>query len=134
MATETHQLAPALSVALAHIEAWSNHDFDAAREALAPDVHVTVTTTMEQMPTTDTTGAEEYMAGLIPFAEAVVPGSARIDGSIGDERNALVLVTVKTAGPPMGPLTLRAARLYLLDENKKLKAEQVIFYAVPAAL
>jgi hypothetical protein len=133
MATETHQLAPAVSVALAHIEAWSNHDFDAAREALAPDVRVTVTSTMEHMPQTDTTGAEEYMAGLIPFAEAVVPGSARIDGSVGDERNALVLVTVKTTGRPMGPMTVPAARLYLLDENNKIKAEQVVFYAVPAA-
>jgi len=41
------------------------------------------------------------------------------------------LVTVKTAGPPMGSVTLPAARLYLLDENNKIKSEQVIFYAVP---
>jgi hypothetical protein len=68
---------------------------------------------------------------LIAFAEAVVPGSARIDGSVGDERNALVLVTVKTTGPPMGSMTLPAARLYVLDENNKITAEQVIFYAVP---
>ena len=31
----------------------------------------------------------------------------------------------------MGSLTLPAARLYLLDENEKIKAELVIFYAVP---
>ena len=131
MATETEQLAPAVSVALAHIEAWSNHDFEAAREALAPEVRVSVTSTMEHMPTTDTIGADEYMFGLIAFAEAIVPGSARIDGTLGDERNALVLVTVKTGGPPMGAMTLAAARLYLLDDNNKIKSEQVIFYAVP---
>jgi hypothetical protein len=45
------------------------------------------------------------------------------------QRNALLLVAVKTARPPMGSLTLPAARLYLLDENNKIKAEQVIFYA-----
>src|SRR5919197_2903563 len=38
MATETHQEAPAISVALAHVEAWSNHEYDTARAALAPDV------------------------------------------------------------------------------------------------
>lgn len=132
MATAIQQSSPAVSVALAHIEAWSRHDFDAAREALAPDVHVTVTSTLEYMPRTDTTGAEEYMTGLTMFAEAVVPGSARIDGSVGDERNALVLVTVTTEGPPMGSMTVPAARLYLLDDHNKIKAEQVIFYAVPA--
>jgi hypothetical protein len=83
------------------------------------------------MPKTDTTGAEEYMAGLTMFAETVVPGSAGIDATIGHARNALVLVTVKTDGPPMGSMTFPAARLYLLDENNEIKAEQVIFYAVP---
>ena len=41
------------------------------------------------------------------------------------------MVTVKTAGPPMGSMTIPAARLYLLDDNNKIKSEQVIFYAVP---
>jgi hypothetical protein len=31
----------------------------------------------------------------------------------------------------MGSMTIPAARLYLLDENSKLKSEQVIFSAVP---
>jgi hypothetical protein len=39
-------------------------------------------------------------------------------------------VTVQTDGP-YGPMTLPAARLYLLDENDKIKVEQVIFYVVP---
>ena len=131
MATQTYQQSPAVSVALAHVESWSNQDYDAARAALAPDVKVTVTSTMEGLPKTDTVGVDDYMSGLVMFADTIVPGSLRIDGSIGDERNALLIVTVKTAGPPMGSMTLPAARLYLLDENNKIKSEQVIFYAVP---
>lgn len=127
----THQQSPAVSVALAHVEAWSNHDYESARAALASDVTVTVTSTLEGMPKTDTTGVDDYMTGLVMFADTVVPGSLRLDASIGDDHNALLLVTVKTAGPPMGSLTLPAARLYLLDENDKIKREQVIFYAVP---
>ena len=34
------------------------------------------------------------MEGLIQFAQAVVPGSARVIVSVGDERNALLLPTV----------------------------------------
>ena len=131
MATATHQQSPAVSVALAHVEAWSNHDYDSARAALAPDVKVTVTSTIEQMPKTDTVGVDDYMSGLVMFADTVVPGSLRVDASIGDEHNALLLVTVKTAGPPMGSSTVPAAHLYLLDKNNKIKAEQVVFYAVP---
>jgi hypothetical protein len=48
--------------------------------------------------------------------------------SVGDERNALLMLTVD-ADLPGGRATLPAARLYLLDENNKIKAEQVIFYA-----
>jgi hypothetical protein len=35
----------AVAIARAHVEAWSNHDFDAAREALAADVLVTAAAT-----------------------------------------------------------------------------------------
>jgi SnoaL-like domain len=131
MATETQQESPAVSAALAHIEAWSNHDYEAARAALAGHVKVTVTSTIEGLPGTDTVGIDDYMTGLIAFADTVVPGSVRVDASIGDERNALLLVTVKTAGPPTGSTTVRAAHLYLLDDDNKIKSEQVVFYVVP---
>jgi hypothetical protein len=121
---------PAVAVARAHVEAWSNHDFEAARVALAADVHVTATTTQPNMPTTDTTGADEYMQGLIAFAGAVIPGSARVLASIGDEQNALLMLTVE-ADFGAGPVTLPAARLYLLDEEDMIKAEQVVFFAAP---
>jgi SnoaL-like domain len=129
--TPVRQHSPAVAVARAHVEAWSNHDFDAARESLAGDVHVTATSTQPTMPSTDVTGIDDYMQGLIAFAEAVVPGSARVLASIGDERNALLVLAVE-ADFGAGPVTLTAARLYLLDENDEIKAEQVVFFVAPS--
>ena len=118
----------AVAVARAHVEAWSNHDFDTARKYLAPDVRVTATTTQPMPPATDLTGADDYMAGLTQFAQAVVPGSLRVIASVGDERNALLMLTVE-ANFGAGTATLPGARLYLLDNDHKIKTEQVIFYA-----
>jgi hypothetical protein len=122
---------PAVALALAHAEAWSHHDWDAARKMLAPDVHVTAMSTQPNLPATDTTGADAYMEGLIKFAQAVEPGSARVIASIGDERNSLILLTVSVTFASGGPkVTLPGARLALFDENHKLKAEQVVFFAL----
>jgi hypothetical protein len=122
------QESPAVAIARAHVEAWSKHDYDTARSGLAPDVRVTATTTQPMPPATDLTGAENYMAGLIQFAQAVVPGTLRILASAGDERNALLMLTVQ-ADFGAGKATLPGARLYLLDDNDKIKTEHVIFYA-----
>ena len=119
---------PAVAIARAHVEAWSNHDFDTARKGLAPDVKVTATTTLPIMPATDLTGADNYMIGLTQFAQGVVPGSLRVIASVGDERNALLMLTVE-ADLAGRRATLPAARLYLLDDDGKIKAEQVVFYA-----
>src|SRR5215471_6332216 len=86
---------PAVAIARAHAEAWSNHDFDTARNGLAPDVRVTAMTTQPMPPATDLTGTDDYMVGLAQFAQAVVPGSLRVIASVGDERNALLLLTVE---------------------------------------
>jgi hypothetical protein len=67
------------------------------------------------------------MQGLIEFAQAVVPGSARVIASAGDDRNALLVLSVE-ADFGGGIVTLTAARLYLFDEEDKIKAEQVVFY------
>jgi hypothetical protein len=125
------QQARAVAIALAHVEAWSNHDFDAARSGLAPNVRVTATTTFPGIPATDLTGVDAYMTGLVAFAQGVVPGSARLLASVGDERNALLTLTVRTTGPDGTPMTLPGSRLYLLDENGRIEAEQVVFYAAP---
>ena len=123
------QESPAIAIARAHVEAWSNHDFDTARSALAPDVRVTATTTQPMPPATDLTGADDYMVGLTQFAQAVVPGSLRIIASTGDERSALLTLTMTMAGGPFGAgATAPCARLYRLDDNNKIKTEHVIFY------
>lgn len=64
-------------------------------------------------------------------AQAVVPGSARVIASVGNEQNALLMVTDE-ADFGAGPVTLPAARLYLLDEDDKIKVEQIIFFAAPS--
>ena len=122
-----HTRPRAVAVALAHCQAWSNHDFDAARQALAPDVTVTATTTKPIMPPTDLAGAAAYMEGLEAFAAAVVPGSLQELASTGDDHNALVMITVEASLGPGGPITLPAARLYRLDDDDKIVAEQVVF-------
>ena len=59
---------------------------------LDPDIHVVVTTTQPMIPETGTIGVDKYVDGLKNFAEPVEPGSLREIGSVGDERNALMLV------------------------------------------
>jgi SnoaL-like domain len=121
--------APAVAVARAHVESWTNHDFDTARRMLADDVEVTATSTDPALPHTQLTGADSYMQGLIAYAQPVVPGSLHILASTGDERTALLTLTLKMAGGPFGAgVTAPCARLYALDENNKIKTEQVIFY------
>jgi hypothetical protein len=123
---------PAVALARALAEAWSTHDWDTARGMLAPDVHVTVTTTQPIMSATDTTGIDAYMEGLVKFAQPIAPGSARVLASVGDERNSLILLTVRAAfGPGGEQVTVPAARLALFDENKRLEREQVIFFVAP---
>jgi SnoaL-like domain len=121
----------AVAIARAHVEAWSNHDYDAARSGLAPDVKVTAMTTTPGIPATDLSGADAYMAGLVAFAQGVVPGSARLLASVGDEVNALLTLTVQTSGPDGTPMTLPGSRLYRLDDNGKIEVEQIVVYAAP---
>jgi hypothetical protein len=123
------QESPAVAIARAHVEAWSNHDFDTARSMLAHEVNVTATPADPALPQTDLTGADNYMAGLIAYARPIVPGSVRVLASTGDERNALLTLTMTMAGGPFGAgATAPCARVYLLDDNRKIKAEHVIFY------
>ena len=118
----------AVKVALEHIEAWSNRNYERARKSLSDNVHVTVMTTQPTMSPTDTAGIDEYMDGLIKFTQIVVPGSAEIIASDGDEQNALIMVRVKaTLGPNGSKVPLVGSRLYSLNEEGKIRAEQVVF-------
>jgi hypothetical protein len=90
---------------------------------------VTATTTRPIMPETNLSGADAYMQGLKQFAAPVVPGSLQISATAGDDRNALLMMTVQAPFGPGGSLVeLPGARLYLLDDEGKIKVEQVVFY------
>jgi hypothetical protein len=120
---------PALALARAHIEAWSSKDYDKTQAMLAPDVHVTATSTFAAMQPTDLTGPDAYMQGLVAFADPIVPGSVREVGAVGDERNALVLLDLEVAGGPFGDgVHAPCARLYQIDADGKVKIEQIVFY------
>ena len=121
----------AVDLAIAHCEAWARQDWEAARQALADDVTVLVTTTMPGAPRTDTTGADDYMVGLEFFATPIVAGSLKVLSNEGDDKNALLHLTVDIDGPPFGQMTVHSARIYLFDENSKIKAEHVVFYGSP---
>ncbi|HLI69285.1 MAG TPA: nuclear transport factor 2 family protein [Ktedonobacteraceae bacterium] len=113
----------AITIARAHINAWSHHDWEKTRELLAPDVHAVVTGT--QRDTSEFTGIDNYMERKKRGAQLIEPGSVREISAIGDERNALVLVTMRIGLGPGGTMVPMARSiLILLDENKKIKEER----------
>jgi hypothetical protein len=121
----------AVTLALQHIQAWSNHDFVTAKKMLTSNVQTAVTSTQPIMAASDLNGIDNYMVGLIKFAETVKPGSANILESIGDDRNAMVMVSVKAAFGPNAPeVTIIGSRLYMFDEAGKIEAEQVTFFVL----
>jgi hypothetical protein len=119
------QESTAITIARAHINAWSHHDWDKTRELLAPNVHAVVTTTQPMKATAELTGIDAYMEPKIKAAQLIEPGSVHEISAIGDESNALILVTMRIGLGPGGTMvTLARAMLYLLDENKKIKEER----------
>ena len=122
---------PAVKLARAHVEAWARKDFVTARNGLAVDVTAAQSSANPDIPRADLVGVDDYMHGLILFAQSIVPGSVRVTDSAGDGRYALLMVTTEVDGPPYGKLTIRNARLYRFDDNDKIAAEQVIFYIAP---
>jgi SnoaL-like domain len=123
----------AVLAALAHIEAWSEHDWEASRAGLAGDVRVTAHNTDPNFPATDLHGADDYMKGLIEFAQAVVPGSTEILAATGNETQALVTLNVQVKfGPDAPEMTLPGSRAYLFDDAGKIKVEHVAFFVAPS--
>ena len=122
---------PAVQVVRAHVKAWSNHDLAAARAAVADNATLAVTTTQAETPAVNTvvstTGIDDYMAGLENFVTAVTPGSFKEIAALGDDRNALLMFIVEAHYGP-GTVTLANTRLYLLDDNHKITAEQVVYF------
>jgi hypothetical protein len=122
----------AVATARAHIAAWSNHDWPTTRELLAPDVHVLVTSTQAEFGTGEYTGADAYMEPKIRAAQLIEPGSVHEISAIGDEHNALVLVTFRIGlGPCETMVTMARSCLYWVDENARIKEERDVFYVLP---
>lgn len=120
---------PAVRLARAHLEAWSNHDLETARGNLAADVQF-------YSPAAHLVGIDDYMdgaRGLAQFASQVVPGSLRIIAAMGDDRNALIVYQVDTEGGPIGSKTFPSAQTWLLDDSGKIQVERIISYATPRA-
>ena len=126
------QASTAVQAARRHIDAWSSHDWDASRVGLADDVWVTVTAADPNFPRTDLHGVDAYMPGLIEFAQAVVPGSVEVLSSIGDETLAIVTMNLKVKfGPDAPEMAAPGSRMYVFDENGKIKIEHVVFFVAP---
>src|SRR5579862_6513570 len=68
----------AISIALTHLNAWSNHDWEKTRELLAPNVHAVVTTTDPTRSGSEFTGIDNYMERKIKGAQLIEPGSAHV--------------------------------------------------------
>ncbi len=126
-----NQNSPAVTIALAHIDAWSSHDWDKTKEMLAPNVHALVTSTQPQFGGTEFTGIDKYMEIKTKAAQLIEPGSVQVLSTIGDEINALITITFRIGLGPGGTMvTMARACLYLMDVNKKIKDERDAFFVV----
>jgi hypothetical protein len=115
----------AITIARAHIHAWSHQDWEKTRELLAPDVHAVVTTTQPMKAIAELTGIDAYMEPKIKAAQLIEAGSVHEVSAFGDENNALILITFRIGLGPSGSLvTMARAILYLLDEHKKIIEER----------
>jgi ketosteroid isomerase-like protein len=123
------QNSKAATTARAHVEAWGRRDYDAARTALADDVWVTVIAADPTFPKTDLNGVNAYMQGLVQFADGVVPGSTEVVEAVGDDSQALLRVNARVKfGPDAPEMDAPGARMYVFDEDGKIRIEHVIFF------
>jgi hypothetical protein len=120
---------PAVATALAHIEAWCRQDWDTTRDLLAPDVRGLVTSTTPGFGGGEFSGVDAYMERKTKAARLIEPGSLRVLSTFGDEKNALVLVTMRIGlGPSGAMVTLARSCLYLIDEHGRIKDERDSFF------
>ena len=116
----------AVEVAIQHVQAFSNQDYDTARSLLAEDVHFILITSIPGFPTpSEGHGVEAFMRALTS-GNTLIPGSLQVIHSIGDDHQALITVSVKGTLPTHEPITLLAARHYMIDEHEKITNELVI--------
>ena len=116
----------AVEIAIKHVEAFSTQDYDTARSLLAEDVHFLLITSVPGFPNpSEGHGVEAFMKALTS-GNTLIPGSLQVIHSIGDDHQALITVSVKGTLPTHEPITLLAARHYLIDEHEKITNELVI--------
>ena len=116
----------AAEIAIQHVEAFSNHDYETARSLLADDVHFILITSIPGFPNPlEGNGVEEFMKALTS-GNTLIPGSLQVIHSIGDDHQAFITVSVKGTLPTQEPITLFAARHYVIDEHEKITNELVI--------
>ena len=122
----------AVKITLAHIDAWGNHDWDATRTMLAPDVHAFVTSTQPNLGGGEFSGVDNYMIRKIKGAQLVEPGSVRIISTIGDDINALIVMTMRIGlGLNGSMVSMARSSLVMLDEHQKIKEERDQFFLLP---
>ena len=81
--------------------------------------------------TAELTGIDAYMEPKIKAAQLIEPGSVQVISTIGDESNALILITFRIGLGHGGTMvTMARAMLYLLDENKKIKEERDEYFVL----
>jgi hypothetical protein len=123
----------AVAIALAHIDAWSRHDWDKTRELLAPDIHAWVASTQPQFggSGSEFTGVDNYMARKTKAAQLVEPGSVQVLSTIGDQTGAVVTVTFRIRlGPGATMVTMARACLYSINDDKKIQEERDVFFVL----
>lgn len=103
-----------LAVAIAFTEAWTRHDMDTAADYLAADV------IFDGPVAGHLTGAEAYMEGLTPFAQAVT--DMRMIAALGDDEQALIMYEATTG--PFGTLTCAE---HLTIRDGKIQADRLTF-------
>jgi hypothetical protein len=119
------QNSTAVTLARTHINAWSHQDWEKIRELVASDVHVAGTSTQSMLPSGEASGIDNYMERLIKTVQLIEPESVQIISAVGDEKNALVLETLRIdLGSGGTVVTMVRASLYLLDENNKIIEER----------
>jgi len=117
----------AVEIAIQHVKAFSNHEYETARSLLADDVHFILITSIPGFPNPfEGNGVEEFMKALTSGNTLIIPGSLQVIHSIGDEHQAFITVSVKGTLPTQEPITLLAARHYMIDEHEKITNELVI--------
>jgi ketosteroid isomerase-like protein len=124
---------PAVAIALAHIDAWSRHDWDKTRELLAPDVHALVASTQPQFggSGSEFSGIDNYMARKTKAAQLIEPGSVEVLSTVGDQTSAVVTVTFRIRlGPGATMVTMARACVYSIDDNQKVKEERDVFFVL----